>query len=144
MSKIKPDTYLPLFGVETEYPPTVTYYLSRMFPAYNGDVAVSRWDGVHAEAVQRPHGEDSAPTDWGLLAVEILDIIPPSNIPVQEQAQAAFSLLEVAVRETRVDVEADDVAAATFGLQGVTILGTLVLGTESAAATFGLQSVEIL
>jgi hypothetical protein len=143
MSNIKPDTHLPLFGVETEYPPTVTYYLSPLFAMYNADAGRGTFSLEDVRLIDQPHAELFGAGRFSLLGVSIEDVpIPPDGIAVDVGAGAAYSLVGVDI--LGVDIGSKDTGHATFSIAGVRLLGTLVVADEAATASFGLLGVTII
>ena len=142
MSKIKPDTHLPLFGVETEYPPGVRYWISGLFSMYNEDTATAGLGLQSADVRTIPNGDDVGAASLGLVSVEALEIIPPNNISIdQDVATSGLSLINV--EALGVDTRPSDVAANTLGLQAVDLPSVLMDTYDVAATALGLQAVEI-
>ena len=144
MSKIKPDTYLPLFGVETEYPPGVRYWISGLFAMYNEDAGRGTFSLEGLRLIDQPHAEEFGAVRFSLLGVSIEDApIPPDNVEVDIGAgSASYSLAGVDI--LGVDIGPKDTSRATFSIADVRLLGTLVVEDEAATASFGLLGVTII
>jgi hypothetical protein len=143
MSKLKPNTWLPLFGVETEYPPGVRYWISGLFAMHNADAGRGTFSLEGLRLIDQPHAEEFGAGRLSLLGVSVEDApTPPDSIAVTIDAGAAYSL--VGVNIFGVDISPKDTGHATFSIAGVRLLGTLVVADEAATASFGLLGVTII
>ena len=142
MSKIKPDTYLPLFGVETEYPPKVTYYLSGLFPLHMyDDLAVD--SGLGRVYLSRT-GEldDRLGASVGLRHVTLIDPPDPNKYAYSNDAlSVGVALRAVLLRDSR--AWSNDAVAVSVGLRGVRFSSANAFDNEALAVGVGLRGVTI-
>lgn len=141
MSKIKPNTWLPLFGVETDWRPPPRYYLSTLFPMYQEDSLATGLGLAWADAPTIPNGTDYGTTSRTLLSVSLVEIIQPNDIKIEDQNAVGRSLVSVVVKDTSAKFE--DTSGTTRTLAGVKIDTVQVLPTDTYGTTRTLAGVSV-
>lgn len=144
MSKIKPDTRLPLFGTETDWRPPPRYLLSLIFPVYEYNEAAAGFALDSVEIISPPAVFLEAAGQYGLVGVTIVTPPPPpDNVPVDGGAGAGhYQLLGVEI--VAVDLGAKEFASANYSLVGVRVDTTLILSEDAATSAYSLLGVEII